>query len=84
MSVKMIDWVFENSTEINQTEKLVMLALANFADNNGVCFPSNTTIARYANLETNRSIQKVLHNLEEGGHIWRFEQFRDNRQKGYS
>jgi hypothetical protein len=50
------------------SEKLVLLILANFADDGGRCWPSVATIARKANL-TERGSRRIIRRLEEAGHI---------------
>lgn len=61
MSIKLICWAFEQ--ELKPTEKLVLIKLADCANDDGICWPSQTTIARHTSLtrETvNRSIRRLI------------------------
>lgn len=49
-------------------KKLVLLILADFANDSGQCWPSIATIARQANL-TERGVRGIIRRLEEAGHI---------------
>ena len=52
----------------DRAELLVLLALADFADENGYCWPSIATISAKARLGE-RGTQKVLRRLEETGYV---------------
>ena len=67
MSIRLLSWVWENSTE-KQEALLVHLALADFANDNGICFPSIETLAAKARI-TIRSTQRILRTLETRGHV---------------
>lgn len=69
MSVQAITWAVSFDAE-NATEKAVLLILANYSDGNGVCFPGQQNIARQASC-SDRSVRRVLDNLEERGIIRR-------------
>ena len=59
--------VWESGPE-DRGELLVMLALADFADDRGRCWPSIATIAKRARMTT-RSAQRILRKLQEVGAV---------------
>lgn len=61
-------WVFD--LELPPTPKLVLLVLADHADDKGFCFPSTATIARRASV-SERTLSRVLAKLEEQGYLAR-------------
>jgi hypothetical protein len=67
MSIAVSSWVWNNSPT-KGSEKLVLLALADFANDAGRCWPSISTIAKRCGLDR-RYVISILHQLEEGGHI---------------
>ena len=60
--------VWQSSSCRTHTEKLVLLALADNANDEGVCWPSISTLARKCDL-TNRSVIDQLESLTESGQI---------------
>ena len=54
--------------DLPSTEKLVLLALADNANDSGCCWPSMATIARKCGL-TDRAVRAAMRRLEEGGHV---------------
>ena len=67
MSIRLMAAVFDQ--DLPSTEKLVLLAMADHADDNGRnCFPSIPRIARKASM-TRRGVQKVLRRLQEKNRI---------------
>lgn len=56
--------------ELAAGEKLVLLALADCADDEGHCWPSIATLVRKTG-QSERTVQKMLKALEEDGHISR-------------
>jgi hypothetical protein len=60
-----MSWVWENGPT-DQGELLVMLALADFANDAGKCWPSMQSIARKARL-TERGAQKIVRRLQSAG-----------------
>jgi hypothetical protein len=65
MSIRVMSWVWENGPT-DQGELLVMLALADFANDAGKCWPSMQSIARKARL-TERGAQKIVRRLQSAG-----------------
>ncbi len=62
-----MSWVWENGPR-DGTDALVLLALADFADDAGRCYPSMRTIANKARM-TERGAQKVIRRLEAAGWV---------------
>lgn len=65
MSFQAVCWALEDAPVQNATERLVLIALANYADERGRCHPAVFTLARLS-LLSERGVQKVLRRLEEG------------------
>lgn len=65
MSVKVMTQVWER-TDLGQSETLVLLALADHADDNGECWPSMQRIAEKARVQR-RAVQRIVQKLEEKG-----------------
>jgi Helix-turn-helix domain len=70
MSVRVMANAWELA--LSPTEKLVILALADCADDKGICWPSIATIARKSNLGE-RSVQRSIQALAAAGHLSRNE-----------
>lgn len=60
-------WAFDQECG-NSGMKLVLLTLGNYADETGVCWPSQATLARKTSM-TDRSVRENLSRLESGGFI---------------
>jgi hypothetical protein len=71
MSIKLMTSVWER-TDLSSTQKLVLLALADWANDEGLCWPSVNRLAAKASL-TNRGVQKSIRSLEDMGFIRREE-----------
>ena len=67
MSIKIQSRVWENSHQSGGT-LLVLLALADFADDNGFCYPSLPVIAKKARL-SDRQTQRAIQALQEAGEL---------------
>lgn len=67
MSIKMINWVWENS-ETSGSQRLVLLALADYADEDCICWPSQQTIAHKCRLSRDY-VKDILADLEKQGCI---------------
>ena len=68
MSVKAVSWVLDDLQGLKQGPSLVMLALADFADERNSCFPGQDRIAARARC-SKRSVISHLKELEELGLI---------------
>ncbi len=67
MGFKFLDLVF-NQTNLRGAARLVMLALANYADKDGFAFPSIPTLSRKAGL-SGRHTQRVIRDLTRRGDL---------------
>ncbi|MCA6264427.1 MAG: helix-turn-helix domain-containing protein [Phenylobacterium sp.] len=76
MSVGAIDWAFKVE-DVNAPCKLVLLALANFANNQNQSWASQSTISKMTCLST-KTIRKALSMLEADGFISRQERRRED------
>jgi hypothetical protein len=65
MSIRVMSWVWENGPQ-DPTERLVLLAVADFCDDAGRCFPAMASIAAKACL-TERGARGVVRRLEADG-----------------
>lgn len=63
MSIKLMDQVFKNET-LDANKKLIMLALADNANDEGFCYPSINTIVKKTSL-SNKTVIKHIKELEE-------------------
>lgn len=67
MSIKVMSWVWENGPQ-DPVERLVLLALADFADDHGSCYPSMIGIGAKACV-TERGARGIVRRLEAAGWI---------------
>lgn len=67
MSIKAMTWIWDNS-EAQGTELLCLLALADYANDEGECYPGIKRLAHRCRVGE-RAIQKVLRKLEEAGEV---------------
>jgi len=67
MSVKIMSAIFESET-LGPTERLIMLALADHADDSGRCYPSMQRLCKRTGL-SDRAIQKNIKDLTEAGYL---------------
>ena len=72
MSVKLMTIVWEELLELDSTHTLVLLAVADNANDEGACWPSIATLARKTRLHE-RTVQRALKTLEDAGHLSRFD-----------
>jgi Helix-turn-helix domain len=68
MSIRLMAQVWEDTRVDSQAELLVLLALADHARDDGLCWPSMRTIAKKARIEE-RSAQRIVRRLIEKGLI---------------
>lgn len=65
MSFNISNWIWEHSKQ-NNTSLLAMLALASHADENGVCYPGISRIAKKIRHKDERNTRRVLRRLHNG------------------
>jgi hypothetical protein len=65
MSIKIMSMIWDKGPE-SQSERFVLLALADYANDDGECWPSIDGVARKTCL-TDRGIRKIMRRLEETG-----------------
>lgn len=75
MSNEALTWAFRQ--DLPMTQKFVLVALADYADENGTCFPKHETTAQRIG-STVRTVQRALSALEESGHVTMKHQYRDD------
>ena len=78
MSIKLMTAVWQ--LQLTHTDKLVLLALADNASDEGLCWPSVTTLMRKTCL-SRRGVQAAVARLQAEGHLERV--FRDGRSTNY-
>jgi len=71
--------IWESKTT-SGSDRLVLLALADNANDEGICWPSVATIARKSNL-SKRYTQMILEKLLKDGHILRQQRYDDAKHK---
>lgn len=71
MSIKLMTAVWERD-DLSSTQKLVLLALADWANDEGLCWPSIARICTKASLKQ-RAVQMAIRSLEDAGFIRRDE-----------
>jgi hypothetical protein len=67
MSIAIMSAVWANGPE-DKAELLVLLALADFADDRGVCWPSMASVGRKARM-SERNARRVIRSLEDAGYL---------------
>jgi hypothetical protein len=67
MSVRVMTWVWQNGPT-DPTERLILLALADHANDQGECYPSMAGIAAKASV-TERGARGIMRRLEAGGWV---------------
>lgn len=67
MSIKWMNWVWEHSP-YTRTQKLIHLAFADYASDEGYFWPLQDTVAKKCNCST-RYVQKTLKDMRERGMI---------------
>lgn len=78
MSIQAVAWAIDQKTG-SAAGKVVLICLANYADETGTCWPSQETIAAETEL-SERSVREWLQKLEDAGFLTRE---RRQRQDGY-
>ena len=67
MSIKAMTWVWDNSTQ-KSTNLLMLLAIADFCNDEGICYPSVPRLAKKCRLQE-RGARKVIFKLQDVGEI---------------
>jgi DNA-binding transcriptional regulator YhcF (GntR family) len=67
MSIFVMSQVWKNGPE-NQGELLVLLALADYANDEGECFPSMASVGKKARM-SERNARRVVRKLEQDGYL---------------
>lgn len=70
MSIKIMTEVWE--IKLPDSEKIALLALADCANDEGLCWPSMATLARKCS-KSDRTVQKAIQSLCDKGHLSREE-----------
>ena len=52
---------------LKPTEKLILVILANYADENGSCYPSHQHLADIVGLKDQKGVQKIIKQFKERG-----------------
>ncbi len=73
MSVKVMHLVWQNARSLSGNDLLVMLALADWSDDRGICWPSVPSLAQKARV-AERTVRYVLDRLQADNYITRIEQ----------
>lgn len=76
MSLAMMTWAFAQRG-LRPSEKVVLLALADYANDEGYCFPGQVSIATKADL-SERTVRDTLKRLEDAGLLEITERRRDD------
>ena len=74
MSVRAMAWAWRQ--QLSGPEKLVLMAVADHADDEGICWPGNAHIARKCNL-SQRSVQRHIKNLIDNGYMTARRRYRE-------
>lgn len=81
MSLKMSKWAWDQ-TQAHMNEKLVLLALADFAKDCGCCYPSTRTLASMINISV-RTVQHHIKYLIDQGLVVRTKRGKGKRKSGF-
>ena len=79
MSVQAISWAMNVSAGSPQ-RKLILLVLANYADPQGVCWPSYRDLAAQIEM-SRRTVIRLVEELCRAGHLTKEERFDDDRRQ---
>ena len=66
MSIRAVDWALKNVGGLKKGEKLVLVALANYSDENNVCWPAQRELAKKTGLRR-ETVNRSLKSLEKKG-----------------
>lgn len=73
MSIAAMNWAWRQ--QVAPTVKLVLMSLADAADDDGVCWPSIPTVARKCGVTT-RTVQRIMRGLAASGRLRHEPRFR--------
>ena len=68
MSIEYMTRVWKDESIKNITELIMMLALADFANEDGTCYPGIETLAFKTRVET-RTVQSIIRRLQSSGKV---------------
>ena len=54
---------------LTPTKKLILVVLANYADEQGTCYPSHKHIAKLVGLKDHKGVQRTIKEFEEQGFL---------------
>lgn len=77
MSIKVMTWIWDNA-DAKGSELLLLLALADFAADDGYCWPTISTLAEKTRL-SERQVFRLLQKLEDAGELTVIRGRRNNR-----
>lgn len=66
MSIEAINWAFEQDIKTSGKEKLILLVLANYADEDGICYPSISTICKKSSAARDTVFRSINYLIENG------------------
>lgn len=69
MSIELLNIAIHKTKGLKPTEKLILIILANYADEKGSCYPSLKHIAEICGLKDTKNIRKILKDFEAKGLI---------------
>lgn len=78
MSLRVMTWAW--SVHLAPAPKLVLMALADEADDNGYCFPGHRRIAHKCSIGE-RTVRRILGNLEKAGYLKVEARYRSDRSR---
>ncbi len=79
MNIKLMALIFDEYQSDNPTKVLLLLSLANMANDDGVCSPSVKTLARHPRIGE-RQVRRYMAEFEESGLITRDNRYDENGQ----
>lgn len=65
MSIQALDWAFRQNLTTKGKEKLVLVALANYANDDGFCYPSISTLCEMVSAERNTICKAISYLIEQ-------------------
>lgn len=68
MSVEALGWVLRKAETTSHADRLTLIALADFTNDDGQCWPAVATLVKHTRL-SERGVQKALRSLEDSGFI---------------